>query len=60
MRAEAAGHFSSLPQEISMGPPWSGSVSGGNDAEAKPMEKSDHLILAGMPSNVGGAKEVTS
>jgi hypothetical protein len=43
-----------------MGPPWSGSVSGGNDAEAKPMEKSDHLILAGMPSNVGGAKEVTS
>ncbi len=55
----AAGHCSPLPREVSMGPPRSGSVGEGNDACAKPMEKSDHLVVAMKPGNAGGAKGVT-
>lgn len=58
--AAVAGHYSTLPQEISTGPRFGGSGSGGNDAAAKPVEKSDHLIVASKPGNSGGAKEVTS
>ena len=57
--AVTAGHCSPLPQEISMGPPVSGSVLGGNDACAMLMEKSDHPIVVMKPGNAGGAKGVT-
>ena len=36
-----------------------GSVHGGNDVRAMPMQKSDHPILAMKPGNAGGAKGVT-
>ena len=57
--AAAAGHCSSLLQEISMGPPQGGSAHGGNDGCAMPMEKSDHPVVAVRPGNTGGAKGVT-
>ena len=56
--AEAAGHCSSLPQEISTGPSPSGRVRGGNDARPKPVEKSDHPIQVMKPGNAGGAEGV--
>ncbi len=60
--AAIAGHFSSLPQEISTGPSplGGGRACRGNDARTTPMEKSDHPILAMKPGNAGGAKGVTS
>jgi hypothetical protein len=89
----AAGHPTSLPWEVSMGPPrgepqrhgrdlvappgnqaanrehklrptarrailGSGRAGGGNDDRSKPMEKSDHPIVARKPGNAGGAKGV--
>ena len=44
--AAIAGHFSSLPQEISTGPSPSGDggTCGGNNARTTPAEKSDHRI----------------
>jgi len=57
-RAGAAGHCSSLPQEISTGPPRSGRWPGGNDELPMPVEKADHLVVAMKPGNAGGAKEV--
>ena len=62
--AGAAGHHPSLPQEISPGPRLresgvSGSAHGGNDVCAKPVEKSDHPVVARKPCNAGGAKGVT-
>lgn len=64
MGAGAAGHHPSLPQEISTGPRLresgvSGSAYGGNDVRAKPVEKSDHPVVARKPGNAGGAKGVT-
>jgi hypothetical protein len=56
--AAAAGHCSPLPREISTGP-QGGSVHEGNDVCAKPVEKSDHPVVAMKPGNVGGAKGVT-
>jgi len=58
--AAIAGHDPSLPQEISMGPRQRGRAYGGNDVCTMHMEKSDHPILATKPSNIGGAKGVTS
>ena len=60
--AAIAGHCSPLPQEISSGPrpQGRGSVQGGNDAYAMPVEKSDHPVVALKPGNAGGAKGVTS
>ena len=60
--AAIAGHFSSLPQEISMSPSplGDGRACGGNDARTMRMEKSDHPIVALKPGNAGGAKGVTS
>lgn len=58
--AGAAGHCSTLLQEISMDPATTGTAQGGNDACWKFMEKSDHLIVARKPGNAGGAKGVTS
>jgi hypothetical protein len=37
----------------------SGSVGGGNDAPATPVQKSDHPVVAMKPGNAGGAKGVT-
>lgn len=54
---EAAGSCSSLPQEISPGPP-SGRVQGGNDADSMPGEKSDHPVVARKPAKAGRAKGV--
>ena len=56
--AAIAGHRSSLPQEISTGPPRGGRAAGGNDVCPKPVEKSDHPILVLKPGNAGGAKGV--
>lgn len=36
-----------------------GSGSGGNDAVARPAQKSDHPIVVTKPGNAGGAKGVT-
>lgn len=58
--AGAAGHCSTLPQEISMGPACAGRAREGNDERPMSMEKSDHPIVASMPGNAGGAKGVTS
>ncbi|NQY92497.1 MAG: hypothetical protein HRT46_12695 [Deltaproteobacteria bacterium] len=60
--AAITGHFSSLPQEISTGPlpPGGGRACGGNDARTKPVEKSDHPVVAMKSGNAGGAKGVTS
>ena len=44
MRAGAAGHCFTLPQEISPGPPG-GRPEGGNDDRSKLGEKSDRLIV---------------
>jgi len=60
VEAGAAGHCSTLLQEISRGPVLTGTAQGGNDACRKPREKSDHLIVAWKPGNAGGAKGVTS
>ena len=62
--AVAAGDYPFLPQEISMGPRpresgVGGSANGGNDARAKPVEKSDHPVGARKPGNAGRAKGVT-
>jgi hypothetical protein len=54
---EAAGSCSSLPQEISPGPPR-GRAQGGNDAGSMPAEKSDHLMVARKPVKAGRAKGV--
>ena len=54
---EAAGSCSSLPQEISPGPPC-GRAQGGNDAGSMPGEKSDHPIIARKPVKIGRAKGV--
>jgi hypothetical protein len=59
IEAGAAGHCSTLLQEISIGPVSAGTALGGNDACRTLMEKSDHLIVAMKPGNAGGAKEVT-
>ena len=56
--AGAAGHCSSLPQEISTGPPWGGRGLEGNNELPMPVEKSDHLVVAMKPGNAGGAKGV--
>ena len=56
--AVAARHRSFLPREISTGP-RGGSVHEGNDVCAKPVEKSDHPVVAVKPGNAGGAKGVT-
>ncbi len=37
-----------------------GSVQEGNDAHARPVEKSDHPVVVMKPGNAGGAKGVTS
>ncbi len=58
--AAIAGRDSSLPQEISMGPRLGGRAYGVNDVRTKPMEKSDHPVVALKPGNAGGAKGVTS
>ena len=60
--AAIAGHCSSLPQEISTGRPHMGGGRRheGIDVLAKPVEKSDHLIVAMKPGTAGGAKGVTS
>ena len=55
----AAGHCSSLPQEVSMDPCRGGRARGGNDKCPKSLEKSDHPIVALKPGNAGGAKGVT-
>ncbi len=60
LEAGAAGHCSTLPQEISIDPTWFGRARGGNDERPMSMEKSDHPIVAWKPGNVGGAKGVTS
>src|SRR3990172_5521115 len=54
---EAAGSCSSLPQEISPGPPC-GRAQGGNDAGSMPGEKSDHPIIVRKPVKAGRAKGV--
>ena len=56
--AGAAGHCSSLPQEISMGPPRGGRGLGGDDEHPMPVESADHLVVAMKPGNAGGAKGV--
>jgi len=58
--AVAAGHCSTLPQEISTGPARAGRTREGNDGRPKPVEKSDHSIVALTPGNAGRAKGVTS
>jgi len=58
VEAGAAGHCSSLPQEISTGPPRGGRGCEGNDAHPMPVEKSDHLVVVMKPGNAGGAKGV--
>ena len=58
--AVIAGHCSPLPQEISTGPRALGSVRGGNDEHATPVEKSDRPVVATKPGNAGGAKGATS
>lgn len=60
VEAGAVGHCSTLLQEISVDPAWTGTAQGGNDACRKSTEKSDHLIVAWKPGNPGGAKGVTS
>ena len=60
MEAGAAGHLSTLPQEISIDPTPVGKAQGGNDACLTSVEKSDHSIVARKPGNAGGAKGVTS
>jgi len=60
MEAGAAGHCSTLPQEISTDPTPVGRARGGNDDCLMSVEKSDHSIVALKPSNAGGAKGVTS
>ena len=60
VEAGAAGHSSTLLQEISVDPVFAGTAQGGNDACWKPTEKSDHLIVVMKPGNAGGAKGVTS
>ena len=56
--AGAAGHCSSLPQEISAGPRQGGRAFEGNDVRPMSAEKSDHLIVVTKPGNAGGAKGV--
>ncbi len=58
--AAIAGHHSFLPQESSADPSLSGSVHEGNDVRPRPVEKSDHPILALTSGNAGRAKGVTS
>ena len=60
LEAGAAGHFSTLPQEISIDPRLIGKARGGNDECLRSMEKSDHPKVAWKPGNAGGAKGVTS
>jgi hypothetical protein len=60
MEAGAAGHFSTLPQEISIDPTLVGRVRGGDDECLMSVEKSDHSILVLKLVNAGGAKGVTS
>ncbi len=60
LEAGAAGHFSTLPQEISIDPTLVGKAQRGNDACLMSVEKSDHPIVAWKPGNAGGAKGVTS
>jgi hypothetical protein len=52
---EAAGNCSSLPQEISPGPPC-GRAQEGNDAGSMPGEKSDRSIVAGKLVKASRAK----
>jgi len=59
VRAEAAGHCSILPQEISVGP-HVGRPEEGNDDRLMPAEKSDRPIVVLKPGNAGGAKGATS
>ncbi len=59
MRAGAAGHCFTLPQEISPSP-GNGRLEGGNDDRSMLGEKSDHPIVVTKPGNAGGAKGVTS
>ena len=59
VRAEAAGHCSILPQEISSGP-HCGRPEGGDDDRPMPEEKSDRPIRATKPGNAGRAKGATS
>ncbi len=59
LRAEAAGHYFTLPQEISPGPP-SGRLEEGNDNRSMLGEKSDRPIVVLKPGNAGGAKGATS
>jgi hypothetical protein len=59
LRAEAAGHCFTLPQEISSSP-RDGRLEEGNDDQPMLGEKSDHPIVAWKPGNAGGAKGVTS
>jgi hypothetical protein len=59
LRAEAAGHYFILPQEISPGP-LSGRSEEGNDDRSMLGEKSDRPIVVWKPGNAGGAKGTTS
>ena len=59
LRAAAAGHCFTLPQEISPGP-LRGRWEEGNDDLSTLGEKSDRLIVVSKPSNAGGAKGATS
>ena len=56
--AGAAGHCSSLPQEISTGLPQGSRASEGHDARPMPVEKSEQSVVVMKPGNAGGAKGV--
>ena len=59
LRAEAAGHCFTLPQELSPGPQC-GRLEEGNDDQSMLGEKSDRPIVVTKPGNAGGAKGATS
>lgn len=56
LSAGAAGHCSTLLQEISIGPACDGRAREGNDERPMSMETSDHPMVAWMPGNASGAK----
>jgi hypothetical protein len=60
VEAGAAGHCSTLLQEISSDPMQIGRARGGNDNCPMSREKSDHPIVALKSGNADGAKGVTS
>jgi len=59
VRADAAEHCFTLPQEISPGP-HGGRLEEGNDDRSMLGEKSDRPIVVSKPGNAGGAKGATS